>query len=124
MDPISVIVAALAAGAGAGVKDTASRVVKDAYAGLYGLVKRRFSGRPVGETILVQHEKAPEVWQAPLSAELEAVNAAADPRIVAAAQQLLALVDEAGARSGKYRVNMREAQGVQVGDYNTQTNTF
>lgn len=124
MDPISMIVAALATGAGAGVKDTASRAVKDAYAGLYDLVKRRFSGRSVGETVLVQHEKAPDVWRAPLSAELQAVNAAADPRIIAAAQQLLALVDEAGTRSGKYRVNALGAQGVQVGDYNTQTNIF
>jgi hypothetical protein len=124
MDPISMIVAALAAGAGAGVKDTASRAVKDAYASLYDLVQRRFSGRSMGETVLVQHEKAPEVWQAPLSAELKAVNAAADPRIVTASQQLLALVDEAGTRSGKYRVNAPGARGLQVGDYNTQTNIF
>lgn len=124
MDPISVIVAALAAGAAAGLKDTASCAIKDAYGGLRELVRRRFEGQPVAATALEEHEKAPQVWQAPLEAELVAVNAGADEEIVAAAQRLLALVDEAGTRSGKYLVNAREAQGVQIGDHNTQTNTF
>ena len=34
------------------------------------------------------------------------------------------LVDEAGSRTGKYAVTVRDSQGVQVGDHNTQTNTF
>lgn len=124
MDPISVIVAALAAGAGAGLKETTSRAVKDAYGGLRELVRRRLGGRSVAQTALEEHEKAPRVWQEPLSAELVAVDAGSDREIVAAAQQLLALVDEAGTRSGKYLVDVRRAQGVQVGDHNTQTNTF
>ena len=44
MDPITLIVAALAAGAAAGLGDTASQAIKDAYAGLKGLIKRRFAG--------------------------------------------------------------------------------
>lgn len=43
---------------------------------------------------------------------------------LAAAQALLRLVDEAGARAGKYAVLVSDSQGVQVGDHNTQTNTF
>lgn len=124
VDPVSVIVAALAAGAGAGLRDTASGAVKDAYGGLRELVRRRLVGRPVAEAALVGHEKAPQVWQAPLSAELVAVDAGSDEELVVAAQRLLALVDEAGTRSGKYVVDARGAQGVQVGDHNTQTNTF
>jgi hypothetical protein len=124
MDPVSVIVAALAAGAGVGLKETASRAVKDAYGGLQELVRRRLGSRPVAQTALVEHEKAPQVWQEPLSAELVAVDAGSDQQIVAAAQRLLALVDEVGTRSGKYLVDVRGAQGVQVGDHNTQTNTF
>ena len=46
MDPVTLIVTALAAGAVFGLKDTASAAVKDAYAGLKALVKRRFVGRP------------------------------------------------------------------------------
>jgi hypothetical protein len=44
--------------------------------------------------------------------------------VVEAAQQLMALLDAAGRQSGKYLVDLRGAQGVQVGDHNTQTNTF
>jgi homoserine dehydrogenase len=43
---VELIAAALAAGAGAGVKDTAKAVVADAYAALKGLLHRRLAGRP------------------------------------------------------------------------------
>ncbi|MGI9000936.1 MAG: hypothetical protein ACR2GH_04650 [Pseudonocardia sp.] len=33
-------------------------------------------------------------------------------------------VDEAGSQGGKYRVDLRGAQGVQVGEHNAQTMTF
>lgn len=124
MDPLSLIVGALAAGAAAGLTDTAAGAVKDAYASLQYLVRRRFSGRRVAQTALEEHEKAPQVWQAPLSAELAAVGADTDAQIIVAAQRVMALVDEAGSASGKYLVDLRGAQGVQVGDHNTQTNTF
>lgn len=41
MDPITLVVAAVAMGASAGLTDTASTVVKDAYAGLKALLTRR-----------------------------------------------------------------------------------
>jgi hypothetical protein len=47
-----------------------------------------------------------------------------DRRVIEAAQRLMALVDEAGSKAGKYTVDLRGAQGVQVGDHNTQHNTF
>ncbi|MEK8106598.1 hypothetical protein NKG94_17570 [Micromonospora sp. M12] len=60
-----VITAALAAGAGAGLKDTASAAVRDAYAGLKALLKQRFGGRE-GEAVqaLEADETEPGVWQA------------------------------------------------------------
>lgn len=124
MDPLSLIVGALGAGAAAGLTDTAAGAVKDAYSSLRDLVRRRFSGRRVAQTALEEHEQAPQVWQARLSTELVAVGADTDAQIIAAAQHVMALVDEAGSASGKYLVDLRGAQGVQVGDHNTQTNTF
>lgn len=44
MDPITLIVSALAAGAALGAQDTVSTMVKDAYAGLKVLAKRQLSG--------------------------------------------------------------------------------
>jgi hypothetical protein len=48
MDPITLIVAALAAGAALVLKDTASSAARDAYAGLKALVRKRPASRPAG----------------------------------------------------------------------------
>ena len=74
MDPVTLIVTALAAGAGVGMKDTASAAVTDAYTGLKALVKRRFAGHPDSELVLTRHEEAPQAWEGPLAAELAAVD--------------------------------------------------
>jgi hypothetical protein len=124
MDPVTLIVTALAAGAASALQDGASAAVKDAYLRLKALVKNRFAGHPKGELILAEQEAAPQVWQAPLAAELSAAGVEGDGDLVTAAQALMCLVDEAGSRSGKYVVTVRDSQGVQVGDRNTQTNTF
>jgi len=120
MDPITLIVTALAAGAALGVQDTASAMVKDAYAGLKALVRRRLGGDPGAEMMLARHEQAPDTWQAPLRAELTRTGAERDADLIAAARTLLDMVGE----SGKYVVNVRGAQGVQVGDHNRQDNVF
>jgi hypothetical protein len=124
MDPVTLIVTALAAGAASALQDGVSSAVKEAYARVKALVMRRFANRPEGELVLAEHEAAPQVWEAPLTAELSAAGAGGDADLVAAAQALMGLVDQAGSRSGKYVVAVRGSQGVQVGDCNTQTNTF
>lgn len=124
MDPVTLVVTALATGAATGVGETAATAVKDAYAKLKSLVSARFSGEPSHELVLAQHEKQPEVWQAPLTQAVTDTGTATDPAVIEAATRLLELLDEAGAKSGKYLVDLRGAQGVQVGDRNTQTNTF
>ena len=56
MDPIALIVTALAAGTALGVQDTASAMVKDAYANLKALVRRRRGDDPGAELVLTRHE--------------------------------------------------------------------
>ena len=124
MDPITLIVTALAAGAAAGMTDTASSAVKDAYAGLKALVGKRLAGRPDAGLVLARHAEAPTTWEGPLAAELSAAGADADAGLVQAAQALLRLADESWYRAGKYGVDVRGAQGVQVGDRNVQRNVF
>jgi RIP homotypic interaction motif len=124
MDPVTVIVTALTAGAASALQDGASAVVKDAYAQLKALVKVRFAGWPKGELVLAEYEAAPQTWEAPLAAELSAAGAEGDADLLAAAQALMSLVDAEGTRLGKYLVTVYDSQGVQVGDHNTQTNTF
>jgi hypothetical protein len=124
MDPITLIVTALAAGAVLGVQDTASAMVRDAYASLKALAKKRLGGGPGAEMVLTRHEQAPETRQAPLMAELAETGADRDGDLVTAAQALLDLVGGAGGGAGKYTVDARGAQGVQVGDHSRQDNVF
>ena len=123
MDPITLIVTALAAGAASGITDTASSAVKDAYAALKALVTGRVRGRPAAELALSRHEEAPEQWRAALESELSAVGLDRDLELLAAAQKLLQLADVAP-RPGKYTVDVRGAQGVQIGDHTRQDNVF
>ncbi len=105
MDPVTLIVAALVAGAAVGLKDTASSAVKDAYNGLKGLVQRKLADRPDSELVLARHEQDPQVWDRPLAQELTAAGAGDDPAVVTAAQALMRLVDAAGSAAGRYQVS-------------------
>jgi hypothetical protein len=122
---VELIAAALAAGAAAGITDTTSGALRDAYVGLRELVRRRLAGRG-GQALqaLDSEETSPAVWQARLGKELVDFGADRDDQVLAAARHLLARLDPAGAHAGKYSVDLREARGVMVGDQNTQTNTF
>jgi len=124
MDPVTLIVTALASGAGSGLKDAASSAVADAYNGLKALAARALAGRKKGELVLAEHEQAPEVWEKPLAEELRAAGAADNADLVAAAELLMSLMDAAGTAAGKYRVVVQNSQGIQVGDHNTQTLNF
>jgi hypothetical protein len=124
MDPVTLVLTALAAGAGLGLKDAASTAVTDAYNGLKALVRRKLAGRRDGELALTRYEQDPQVWGEPLAQELNQARAANDGDLVVAAQAVMRLVDPAGSAAGKYSVVIHGSQGVQVGDHNTQHNTF
>jgi hypothetical protein len=124
MDPITLIVTALAAGAASALQDDAKEAVKAAYARLRTLVRKRLTGRPDGELALDRHENAPQKWENVLKDELTEAGAEQDTDLAGAAQALMKLIDEAGARSGKYTITIHGGQGIQIGDGNWQTNTY
>jgi len=128
LEPITLILTALAAGASSGALAALSDGVKDgvksAYAKLRTLVGRRTAGNQVAETALAQYEASPEAWRAPLADELAKAGAAGDQELLAAAQALLALLNPAEAKAGRYRVTVKDSKGVQVGDGNVQVNRF
>jgi hypothetical protein len=90
---VDLIVAALAAGASAGVSGTATEAVEDAYRVLKALIRRRFTGRDRARAALEAEETEPEVWQTTIGAELRDSGAAEDEHVLAAARELLALAD-------------------------------
>jgi hypothetical protein len=124
MDPVTLIVTALAAGAASALQGDAKGSVKAALARLRALAGGRLSARPAGQVVLAQHEQAPDVYAKPLEYELAQSGAAADPELVSAARELMRLLDARGAQAGKYNVAVHGSSGVQVGDNNTQVNHF
>jgi hypothetical protein len=124
LDPVTMILTALAAGAALGVKDTASTAVKDAYRKLKAHLKKRLASRVEGELVLARFEEAPEAWQGRLAADLVAVRASADADLMEAARELMKLTDADGQKEGKFNVQVLGGQGVQIGDHGTQHNSF
>jgi hypothetical protein len=124
MDPVTLVITALAAGTALGLKDTAASAVRDAYASLWARVRKRLAARPNGAMVLARHAEAPHTWEAPLAAELVAAGAAQDADLVTAALGLLRLVDEVGYRSGKYILDVPTAQNIQIGEHNTPHNSL
>jgi len=126
MEAVTLILTALAAGASAGALDVLKDDVKDTakatYAKLRDLVGQRFRGNPSAEIILSEHQADPETYAAPLAKKL--TEAGVDAELVATARALMELLDQGGARSGKYNVTIKDSKGVQVGDGNLQVNKF
>ncbi|NEC68882.1 hypothetical protein [Streptomyces sp. SID9727] len=118
MTEVDLVVAALAAGTSAGLMDTASAAVRDAYDALRAAVRRRLS--PRGGQVLDAEEREPGVWETQLREELIASGADRDQELLAAVQEFRALVHS----EGKYRIDARGAKGVLIGDHSTQFNTF
>jgi hypothetical protein len=128
MDQITLIVTALAAGASAGaidgLSDDVRKSVKAAYGRLHDLVKQCFRGNASAEVILYEHEADPELYEAPLAKKLAEANAGDNADLMATARALMELLDQEGAKVGKYHVTINDTKGVQVGDDNMQINKF
>ncbi|WP_233594808.1 hypothetical protein [Amycolatopsis sp. WAC 04169] len=110
IESVELVVAALAAGAAAGAGE------KAAPAEVMELVE--------SDAITQAGDGSGSVGRRELAAALTAAGAEDDEELVAAALKVLELTDPDGAHAGKYRVLLHGNKGVQVGDHNTQTNTF
>ncbi|MFG2593653.1 hypothetical protein [Streptomyces sp. NPDC048438] len=128
MTGVDLIVAALAAGTSAGLTDAASGAVGNAYGCLLDAVRRRLGGGAGGETeasnVLAAGEVESEVWEARLRRALAQADAENDGELVSAARTLLEELRSTVPPKGTYVVDASHAQGAQVGDGNSQTNTF
>jgi hypothetical protein len=111
MDPITLIVTALASGARATRRDGVPPALSDAHASLLELARQRLSGRPNGGMVLRQHAEDPARWARPLATALGAERAAGDAGLIAAAQAVLRLTDEAGTSRGKYALDTATPSG-------------
>lgn len=120
MDPVTIIVAALVAGAASGVTETASHVLKDGYSGLKKLLNAKFGGNPKALETLADHENDPETYEKPLAKQLQASGADRDEEILAAAETLLKAADEAGIKT-KYQIMITGGKVGIIGDHGSVT---
>ena len=102
MDPISIIVAALVAGAAAAGKDAAAEAVKDAYHGFKELIMRKFGAKGAVAAMIEQVEQQPDepAWQPALQVGLQQAQADKDPEVMEQAQKLWDLLKSLGLSGG------------------------
>jgi hypothetical protein len=116
VDPITLIVAALAAGVSAGIGEAGSQAVKDAYGGLKALIKKSFAGNAKAEETLADHEADPDTYAKPLAKQLESAGVQDDPEIVQKAEELLRKAAAAGIKT-KYNVQVTGGKIGIIGDH-------
>ncbi|MGK8491232.1 hypothetical protein [Nocardia asiatica] len=90
---MTLIAAAVAAGAAAGAGDSAKQVVVDAYTALKGLITRRY-GVVEAELVGVEHDPAEPLRRQLLAKQLCKAGAADDEPVRVAAEELLRVVAE------------------------------
>lgn len=89
MDPLSLIVAALTAGAAAAAKDTAGAAIKDIYQALKALLQKKMAGNQAATVVLEEHAKDPDTFEVPLRKKLAEAAIDQDPEILRSAETLL-----------------------------------
>ena len=107
MEPITLILTALAAGAAIGAPTVGKEMIQDGYQGLKTIIKRKFGDNQAAVTALEQYEAKPEVWEAPLKDALQESGAGEDKEIIQAAQQVMAVANPEQAAQGTYNVQIK-----------------
>lgn len=113
MDPITVIVTALALGAAVGLQDTAPQVIKDAYTGIKTLILRKY-----GDVGLDKLEKKPDsqAKKDSVAEDLAAAHAEQDTELVTQAQNLVQLVDQHAPETAA-EINVKLADIKAIGNF-------
>jgi hypothetical protein len=125
MEPISIILSALASGAVASLKDTAAQAIKDGYNSLKQPLQRRLGGKPDAEMALAKYETEPKVWRAPLEQVLRQSGAEADSNVIEAARKLLEIIKSTPGAGSTYNTEIEGGvQGLVQGDNAQVAMTF
>ena len=116
MDPVSLIVLALAAGAAAGLKSTAAEAVQDGYSAIKALIRRKYTRIDLAP---LEEKPESEAKRASLTEDLQDAGAGSDAELIAQARQLVALVaqhDSSAAAAVGIDLGKVKAEFLRVGD--------
>lgn len=118
MDPITLILSALTAGATTNLSTITSVISKSLYKELKTLILRRFTENHEAPTLLADYEDDPEIYEIPLKRVLIKEQIDKDEEIIRAAMKLMKFVQPQQAAMGRYNVHISgNAQSVAQGDY-------
>ncbi|MDD1414594.1 hypothetical protein MEN41_08070 [Dolichospermum sp. ST_con] len=94
MDPVSLIITALVAGATVAAKETAEKAIKDAYQGLKTLIKKKFEGDSFAQGLVDGNPEDIKQVENLLEGKIRKAAVHEEPKIIEAAQNLLDKVEE------------------------------
>ena len=124
MDAISLILAALSAGAGALAKGLLDETAKDLYGRLKSNISKRLKNSKQNENLIAQYETDSDTWEKPLKKAMLSSSVDRDDEVLRLAEKLIKILDSqnlqpksninVGQISGGY-VNFGEKQVIQNG---------
>lgn len=124
MDPVSLILSALVAGAA----KASVGVAPDVYQGLKALIKRKFESQDKSDStsLLDKYEKKPEKTRPLLEDELTEAGIDKDEEIIKLAQQLMEELNPQEAAEGKFNIQISggTVQGLTQQNTGTINQTF
>ncbi len=110
MEPINLILLALATGASINLNKTISSITsepaKECHAELLKLLNRRFTGKPQASEILADYESDPAMFEKPMKLILLEANIDKDQEIVKSAQKLMQSTQTQQALLRNYNVQL------------------
>ncbi len=125
MEPITLILTALALGGGLVAKKTVEEATKDSYEAIKKLIAQKFSGKPEAQMALTKYEEKPKIWEAPLKDALIEVSADKDEEIMTMTKHLMEKIEPQHLAMGKYNVQTSgEIQGLVQGEQVRVTMNF
>lgn len=108
MDPASILVAALVAGAAAALKPTADRAIKDAYAGIKQLIQDKYADIRLSR---IEMDPVDPARQEALKQDVKDAGADKDTELLAKVDELLAAIEKSnGASAAAYEVGVNIAE--------------
>lgn len=113
MEPLAILLAALAAGSNGLIDATA----QDLYGKLKELILNRLQNKPEAKLLLDKYSSKPDIWVEPLKAELTAAGTEQDSEILQVAKQLVDIVKPQQNAVSKFSVQAEQVEGVVQGDY-------
>ncbi|MEU2013861.1 hypothetical protein [Nocardia sp. NPDC019302] len=124
MDPVTLVAAAVAAGAAAGLTDTAKQAVVDAYQGLKGLISGRYHSVDMA---IVESRPEAASRRVVLAEELAEAGAGDDQELLTAAQHLLQVIQEQAPQAAEtvgVRLTRVQAGEIEITDIASEGSAF